>query len=47
MKTVISLPATIIILEERIVRDKITGDAGIDENKKQFTTIKLMIWSFL
>jgi len=36
---VIGLPTTFIIDEEGIVRDKITGDAGIDEYEKRFTTI--------
>lgn len=40
MKTVITLPATFIIVEENIVRNRITGDAGIDEYRKQFTTIE-------
>jgi hypothetical protein len=31
MKTVISLSATFIDVEEDIVRDKITGNAGIDD----------------
>ena len=40
MKTVMFLPDTFFILEGGIVRDKITGEAGIDECRKQFTTIK-------
>ena len=36
---VIGLPTTFIIDEEGIVQDKITGDAGIDEYEKRFTTI--------
>lgn len=36
---VIGLPATFVIDEEGIVRDKITGEAGIDEYEKRFTTI--------
>jgi len=36
---VIGLPTTFIIDEEGIVRDKITGEAGIDEYEKRFTTI--------
>ncbi|MGZ8916124.1 MAG: TlpA family protein disulfide reductase [Methylobacter sp.] len=36
---VIGLPTTFVIDEEGIVRDKITGEAGIDEYEKRFTTI--------
>ena len=36
---VIGLPTTFVIDEEGIVRDKITGEAGIDEYEKHFTTI--------
>ncbi|MFA5920567.1 MAG: TlpA disulfide reductase family protein [Methylococcaceae bacterium] len=36
---VIGLPTTFVIDEEGIVRDKITGEAGIDEYEKLFTTI--------
>jgi len=36
---VIGLPTTFIIDEEGIVRDKITGEAGIDEYEKSLTTI--------
>jgi cytochrome c biogenesis protein CcmG/thiol:disulfide interchange protein DsbE len=36
---VIGLPTTFIIDEEGIVQDKITGEAGIDEYEKRFTTI--------
>jgi peroxiredoxin len=36
---VIGLPTTFIIDEEGIIRDKITGEAGIDEYEKRFTTI--------
>ena len=36
---VIGLPTTFVIDEQGIVRDKITGDAGIDEYEKRFTTI--------
>jgi cytochrome c biogenesis protein CcmG/thiol:disulfide interchange protein DsbE len=36
---VIGLPTTFIIDEEGIIQDKITGDAGIDEYEKRFTTI--------
>jgi len=36
---VIGLPTTFIIDEEGIVRDKITGEAGIEEFEKRFTTI--------
>jgi cytochrome c biogenesis protein CcmG, thiol:disulfide interchange protein DsbE len=36
---VIGMPTTFIIDEEGIVRDKITGEAGIDEYEKRFTTI--------
>ncbi|MGZ4970170.1 MAG: TlpA family protein disulfide reductase [Methylobacter sp.] len=36
---VIGLPTTFIIDEQGIVRDKITGEAGIDEYEKRFTTI--------
>jgi cytochrome c biogenesis protein CcmG, thiol:disulfide interchange protein DsbE len=36
---VIGLPTTFIIDEEGIVQDKITGEAGIDEYEKHFTTI--------
>ena len=36
---VIGLPTTFVIDEEGIVRDKITGEAGIDEYEKRLTTI--------
>ena len=36
---VIGLPTTFVIDEEGIVQDKITGEAGIDEYEKFFTTI--------
>ncbi len=36
---VIGLPTTFVIDEEGIIRDKITGEAGIDEYEKRFTTI--------
>jgi len=36
---VIGLPTTFVIDEEGIVRDKITGEAGIDEFEKRLTTI--------
>ncbi|WP_333874997.1 TlpA family protein disulfide reductase [Methylobacter sp.] len=36
---VIGLPTTFVIDEQGIVRDKITGEAGIDEYEKRFTTI--------
>jgi cytochrome c biogenesis protein CcmG, thiol:disulfide interchange protein DsbE len=36
---VIGLPTTFVIDEEGIVQDKITGEAGIDEYEKHFTTI--------
>ncbi len=36
---VIGMPTTFIIDEEGIVRDKITGEAGIDDYEKRFTTI--------
>ena len=36
---VIGMPTTFVIDEEGIVRDKITGEAGIDEFEKRFTTI--------
>lgn len=36
---VIGLPTTFIIDEEGIVQDKITGEAGIEEYEKRFTTI--------
>ena len=36
---VIGLPTTFVIDEEGIVRDKITGEAGIEEFEKFFTTI--------
>lgn len=36
---VIGLPTTFIIDEEGIVQDKITGEAGIDDYEKRFTTI--------
>jgi peroxiredoxin len=36
---VIGLPTTFVIDEEGIVRDKITGEAGIEEYEKFFTTI--------
>lgn len=36
---VIGLPTTFIIDEEGVIRDKITGEAGIDEFEKLFTTI--------
>ncbi len=37
--SVIGLPTTFIIDGQGIVRDKITGDAGIEEFEKRFTTI--------
>jgi peroxiredoxin len=36
---VIGLPTTFVIDEEGIVRDKLTGEAGIDEYEKRLTTI--------
>ncbi len=36
---VIGLPTTFVIDGQGIVRDKITGDAGIEEFEKRFTTI--------
>ena len=36
---VIGLPTTFIIDEEGIIQDKITGEAGIDDYEKRFTTI--------
>lgn len=36
---VIGLPTTFVIDEQGIVRDKITGEAGIEEYEKLFTTI--------
>ena len=36
---VIGLPTTFVIDEEGIVRDKMTGEAGIDEYEKHFTTV--------
>lgn len=36
---VIGLPTTFIIDEESVIRDKITGEAGIDEYEKRLTTI--------
>jgi peroxiredoxin len=36
---VIGLPTTFVIDEQGIVRDKVTGEAGIDEYEKHFTTI--------
>ena len=36
---VIGLPTTFVIDAEGIVRDKITGEAGIEEYEKRFTTI--------
>jgi cytochrome c biogenesis protein CcmG/thiol:disulfide interchange protein DsbE len=36
---VIGLPTTFVIDEEGIVQDKLTGEAGIDEYEKFFTTI--------
>jgi peroxiredoxin len=36
---VIGLPTTFIIDAEGIIQDKITGEAGIDEYEKRFTTI--------
>jgi len=36
---VIGLPTTFVIDEEGIVQDKITGEAGIEEYEKHFTTI--------
>jgi len=36
---VIGMPTTFIIDEEGIVRDKITGEAGIDDYEKRLTTI--------
>lgn len=36
---VIGLPTTFVIDEQGIVRDKITGEAGIEEFEKRFTTI--------
>ena len=36
---VIGMPTTFVIDEEGIIRDKITGEAGIDEYEKRFTTI--------
>jgi len=36
---VIGMPTTFVIDEEGIVRDKITGEAGIDEYEKRLTTI--------
>ena len=36
---VIGLPTTFVIDEEGIVRDKITGEAGIEDYEKRFTTV--------
>lgn len=36
---VIGLPTTFVIDEQGIVRDKLTGEAGIDEYEKLFTTV--------
>jgi peroxiredoxin len=36
---VIGMPTTFVIDEEGIVRDKITGEAGIDDYEKRLTTI--------
>ncbi|MGZ8196079.1 MAG: TlpA family protein disulfide reductase, partial [Methylosarcina sp.] len=36
---VIALPTTFIFDEKGILRDKITGEAGIDEFEKRFTTV--------
>lgn len=36
---VIGLPTTFVIDEQGIVRDKLTGEAGIEEFEKRFTTI--------
>ncbi len=36
---VIGMPTTFVIDEEGIVQDKITGEAGIEEYEKRFTTI--------
>ena len=36
---VIGLPTTFIIDEEGIIQDKITGEAGINDYEKRFTTI--------
>lgn len=36
---VIGLPTTFVIDEQGIVRDKITGEAGIEEYERRFTTI--------
>jgi len=36
---VIALPTTFIFDEQGILRDKITGDAGIEEFEKRFTTV--------
>lgn len=36
---VIGLPTTFVIDQEGIVRDKITGEAGIEEFEKLFTTV--------
>jgi peroxiredoxin len=36
---VIGLPTTFVIDEEGIIRDKITGEAGIESFEKRFTTI--------
>ena len=36
---VIGMPTTFVIDEEGIVRDKITGEAGIDKYEKRLTTI--------
>jgi cytochrome c biogenesis protein CcmG/thiol:disulfide interchange protein DsbE len=36
---VIGLPTTFVIDEEGIIQDKITGEAGIDEYEKHFTTV--------
>jgi peroxiredoxin len=36
---VIGMPTTFVIDEEGIVRDKLTGEAGIDEYEKRLTTI--------
>jgi cytochrome c biogenesis protein CcmG, thiol:disulfide interchange protein DsbE len=36
---VIGLPTTFVIDEQGIVRDKLTGEAGITEYEKRFTTI--------
>jgi len=36
---VIGLPTTFVIDEQGIVRDKLTGEASIEEYEKLFTTI--------